>query len=118
MNFELTGKLIEKFDEVQISDKFKKRDFVVEKTENNFTEQIKFQSVQDKTSLVESFNIGDEIKVHFNIKGNKWKDNYFVNLQAWRIEGSAGDTPMQDTPPTFTEEDMPPPPAEADDLPF
>ena len=104
MNYELQGKLIEKIEEQVISEKFKKRDFVVEKTENNFTEQIKFQTVQDKTSLIESFNIGDEIKVHFNIKGNKWKDNYFVNLQAWKIETIT--KPQEEKP------------EEADDLPF
>jgi hypothetical protein len=35
-------------------------------------------------------NIGDEIKIYFNIKGSKWekdgKVNYITNLDAWRIE--------------------------------
>ena len=34
MSFELAGKLIEKFDVNQVSDTFRKRDFVIEKTEN------------------------------------------------------------------------------------
>jgi hypothetical protein len=46
--------------------------------------------VQDKTTIIDRVNIGDEIKVHFNIKGTKWekegKINYFTNLDAWRIE--------------------------------
>jgi ribosomal protein L19 len=54
---------------------------------NNY---IKFQSVQDRTSLVDRFNTGDTIKVHFNIKGSKWEKNgqvnYITNLDAWRIE--------------------------------
>ena len=41
MAFEITGKLIEKYNEVQVSDTFKKREFVIEKQENNFTDFIK-----------------------------------------------------------------------------
>lgn len=121
MNFELSGRLIEKFDEVQINDRFKKREFVIEKTEaNGFTEQIKFQLVQDKTNLIESFGINDELKVSFNIKGNKWKDNYFVNLQAWKIESdSAGSSSGANMPPPPSINDAP---MESDnpedDLPF
>ncbi len=94
MSYELTGKLVAKFDTVQKSPTFKTREFAVEKTEDiggrTITNYAKFQTVQDKTSLIDKFNIGDEIKVYFNIKGTKWekegKINYFTNLDAWRIE--------------------------------
>jgi hypothetical protein len=94
MNFSLSGKLIEKFDTQQVSDTFRKREFVVETNEQNagreFTEQIKFQLLQDKCDLIDNFNIDDNIKITFNIRGRKWeKDgrvNYFTNLDAWRIE--------------------------------
>lgn len=94
MNYELTGKLVAKFDTVQKSPTFKTREFAVEKSEDIggrvITNYVKFQSVQDKTAIIDKFNIGDEIKVHFNIKGTKWekdgKINYFTNLDAWRIE--------------------------------
>ena len=37
-----------------------------------------------------NFNIGDTVKVHFNIKGTRWEKNgnvnYITNLDAWRIE--------------------------------
>ena len=55
---------------------------------------VKFQCVQDKTAIVDRVNIGDEIKVFFNIKGSKWekdgKTNYITNLDAWRIEQALG----------------------------
>ena len=94
MSYELTGKLVAKYDAVQKSATFKLREFAVEKTEDiggrMITNYIKFQSVQDKTSIIDKVNIGDEIKVYFNIKGNKWekdgKVNYITNLDAWRIE--------------------------------
>jgi hypothetical protein len=94
MSYELTGKLLVKFDTTQRTETFKTREFVVEKSEDIngklITNYIKFQCVQDRTGIVDRVNVGDEIKVHFNIKGSKWEKNgsvsYFNNLDAWRIE--------------------------------
>ena len=94
MSYELTGKLVAKYDTVQRTETFKTREFAVEKTEDIggriITNYVKFQSVQDKTAIIDKVNIGDEIKVSFNIKGSKWekegKVNYITNLDAWRIE--------------------------------
>jgi hypothetical protein len=122
MAFDVTGKLIAKYDMVQRTETFRTREFVVETTEdiggriiNNY---IKFQSVQDRTQLVDRFNVGDSIKVHFNIKGTRWEKNgqvnYITNLDAWRIEqvSMQQDAPAAAMPP-------PPPPTEvSDDLPF
>jgi len=94
MSYELTGKLFIKFDTMQKTETFKTREFVVEKAEDIngklITNYIKFQCLQDRTGIVDRVNVGDEIKVHFNIKGSKWEKNgsvsYFNNLDAWRIE--------------------------------
>ncbi len=94
MSYELTGRLVAKFDIVQRTETFKTREFVVEKSEDiggrTITNFVKFQCVQDKTAMPDRFNIGDEVKVLFNIKGSKWtkdgKDNYITNLDAWRME--------------------------------
>lgn len=94
MSFELQGKLLEIYNTAEISATFKKREFVLERSESNvgriFTDTIKFQLIQDKCQLLDSFQIGDEVKVSFNIKGTKWEKegrvNYFNNLDAWRIE--------------------------------
>jgi nitrous oxidase accessory protein NosD len=94
MSFEITGRLVAKYDTVQRTETFKTREFVIEKTEefngrtiNNY---IKFQCVQDRTTMPDRFNIGDEVKVSFNIKGTKWmkdgRENYITNLDAWRME--------------------------------
>jgi len=94
MSYELTGKLIAKYDTVQRTETFKVREFALEKTEDiggrTIVNYAKFQCVQDKTAIIDKVNIGDDIKVYFNIKGSKWekdgKTNYFTNLDAWRIE--------------------------------
>jgi len=94
MSYEITGKLIARFDIVQRNENFKTREFVIEKTEDvngrSFTNFVKFQCVQDKTMMPDRFNIGDEVKVQFNIKGSRWekdgRTNYITNLDAWRME--------------------------------
>ena len=94
MSYELTGKLVAKYDTVQRTETFKTREFAIEKTEDiggrTITNYAKFQCIQDKTNIIDKVNIGDEVKVHFNIKGSKWekdgKTNYITNLDAWRIE--------------------------------
>ena len=125
MSFELAGKLIEKFDVVQVSDSFRKREFVIEKIENQggmeFTDHIKFQLTQDRCNLLDSLNLQDEIRVNFNIRGRRWvKDSnvsYFTNLEAWRIEKTA-ESPEEPPPPSFPADEEAPPSAEFDDLPF
>lgn len=94
MSYELTGKLLIKFDIMQRTESFKTREFVVEKSEDIngklITNFIKFQCVQDRTGIIDRVNTGDEIKVYFNIRGSKWEKDgrvsYFNNLDAWRIE--------------------------------
>ncbi|MCY1634365.1 hypothetical protein DF185_09850 [Marinifilum breve] len=123
MNFEINGKVIVKDDTQQISDRFKKREFVIEvENERNseWNDFIKFQLTQDRCDLLEPISLNEEIKVSFNIRGRKWeKDgrvNYFSNLEAWRIEKVQAEAAIPEMP-EFTADDVPPAPEE-DDLPF
>ncbi len=97
MNLEITGKLIEKYDTNVVSDKFRKREFVLELGEevngSIYTSFAKMQLVQNKCDIIDRFNIGDNLKVNFNIRGTRYekegKVSYFSNLDAWRIENAA-----------------------------
>jgi hypothetical protein len=126
MSYEAVGKLVAKFDTVQRTETFKTREFVIEKSEDIggrvITNYVKFQCVQDKTEMPDRFNIGDNVKVMFNLKGTKWNkggvDNYITNLDAWRMETIklGNDAPSNDGPPSFVPDNAP---GEAvDDLPF
>ena len=107
MSLEVTGKLLVKYDAQQVSEKFKKREFVLELAEeingNIYTNFAKMQLVQNKCEIIDRFKEGDLVKVSFNIKGNKWerdgKVNYITNLDAWRVESAtaapAGGNPQQ-----------------------
>lgn len=126
MAYEMNGKLIARFDIAQRNESFKTREFVIESSEEGngrtFTNYVKFQCVQDKTAMPDRFNIGDEVKVQFNIKGTRWekdgKVSYFTNLDAWRMESvklSQNNTPSQGQEVSYIDA----PAAEsADDLPF
>ncbi len=124
MSYEFTGKLVVRFEIVQRSESFKTREFVIEKTEDvngrSFTNFVKFQCVQDKTAIPDKFNIGDEVKVFFNIKGTKWekdgRTNYITNLDAWRMESiKLGQNNVTDAEVNYTDN---PPSDIVDDLPF
>ena len=125
MNFELAGRIIKIFDEVKVNDRFKKQEFVIERSENNgnfeFTDFIKFQLTQDRTDQISPYKEGEDVKVSFNIRGNKWerdgKVNYFTNLDAWRIEKVGGGEGLKGSPPPVLD-DIPPENEEFEDLPF
>jgi hypothetical protein len=88
---DIKAKLIEKSDTQKVSDRFQKREFVVEFADNpQYPEFVKFELVQDKCDLLDGYEIGQELEVHFNLKGRKWVDpqgqtKYFNSLQAWRL---------------------------------
>lgn len=123
MNFEFNGKLIVKNDVVVVSDKFKKREFVVETSETGsngqtFTEQVLFQLTQDRVNLLDVVNVGDDVAVNFNVRGRAWQKTpqdpvrYFNNLEAWRVNKVDGTQQPANAP------DLGAAPAEEDDLPF
>lgn len=113
--------------EQQVSASFKKRELVVT-TEEQYPQHIMIEFTQDKTDLLNQYNIGEQVKVSINLRGREWvnpqgETKYFNSIQGWRIEK------MQAEAPSPTQ--MPPMPAseafepatnfkeeEHDDLPF
>jgi hypothetical protein len=126
MAFEITGKVIDISPVNQVSDKFKKREFVIEKKETGgaavFIDYVKFQLIQDKCDLINESYLNEDVKIWFNLKGNKWerdgKVNYFTNLDAWKIEKTSSAQKEQIVSPRTTLEDIPPENDELSDLPF
>ena len=89
---EVIGILKVKEETVQVSEKFKKREFVIELTDNpKYPQFIKFQLVQDSCPMLDQFNLDSKLRVEFDLRGRKWTnpdgvDKYFNSLQAWKIE--------------------------------
>lgn len=110
----------------QVSATFKKRELVVT-TDEQYPQHIIMDFVQDKTDILDQFNVGEQVKVAINIRGREWvspqgETKYFNTLQGWRIEKVQAEAPQTATPPipaadafepasNFNEE-------EHDDLPF
>ena len=107
------------------SNGFRKRELVLT-TEEQYPQHIMVEFVQDKTDLLNNFQVGQSIKVGINLRGREWinpqvEAKYFNAIQGWRIENLqqaqpnvSGAVPPADTfePATDLTEDEP------NDLPF
>lgn len=85
MSYKAQGKIVKIFDAESKSASFTAREFVIEVADGQYPQMVKFQLVQDKCSLVDGYNEGEEIEVDFDLRGREWNDKYFTNLQAWKI---------------------------------
>jgi len=105
---------------------FRKRELVIT-TEEQYPQHIMVEFVQDKSDLLNNYQVGQGVKVSINLRGREWvnpqgETKYFNSIQGWRIENLQQDSQSGDIPPV--------PPAEAfepvenlneedhDDLPF
>ncbi len=123
--FNITGNLKVKGASQQVSEKFKKREFVITDNSSQYPQFISFQLTQDKCSLIDNFNEGSEIKVFFNLRGREWKSpqgeiKFFNSLEAWKVEGVSANAPSSNNnspEPEITETFISSSNSE-DDLPF
>ena len=105
---------------------FRKRELVIT-TEEQYPQHILVEFVQDKSDLLNNYQVGQNVKVSINLRGREWinpqgETKYFNSIQGWRIENLQQDAQTGDMPPI--------PPADAfepvenineddhDDLPF
>ena len=120
----IEGKLYAKFDTQQITDTFRKREFVVEYVDNPlYPQYIKFELMQDRCALIDSVELGDRVEVTFNLRGREWTNpqgekKYFTTLDAWRIQKVQAENgvPAGQAQPVYDMADLAS--DEADDLPF
>lgn len=103
--YQLTGKIKAIFETKQVSEKFKVREFVVTiDPESQYPQHIKLQATQDRCELISTYAVGNDVTVHFNLRGREsnkdGKVNYWNSLDAWRIEAATGQgtTPQDQTP--------------------
>jgi len=129
---EVKGIIKKILETVQISDRFRKREFVLEYSSNpDYPQPIQFELVQDRCELLDEFKEGQGVEVHFDLRGREWTSpqgqvKYFNSLQAWKlvaeqevakppsqeIQNSGKSVPVQEEKPGWLDSDA------ADDLPF
>tara|TARA_B100000963_G_scaffold261022_1_gene229226 strand:+ start:139 stop:462 length:324 start_codon:yes stop_codon:yes gene_type:complete len=103
------GKLHLKGETQQITEKFSKREFVIQ-TEDKYPQLISLQLTQDKCGLLDEYEVGDAMDVDINIRGREWASpkgevKYFNTLEAWRFNRAEDDEVSYES-------------KKADDIPF
>lgn len=123
---EVSGKIKVINAEQQVSASFRKRELVVT-TEEQYPQHIMVEFTQDKCDLLNSYKVGEGVKVSINIRGREWvspqgETKYFNSIQGWRIERLQAEVPAAQMPPVPTAEAFEPATnfneEEHDDLPF
>ena len=98
----IKGKVIVKNDTIKVSEKFSKRTFVIEELVDvgNYPQKIEVELQQDKCSLIDSIQVGQEVEAHYNLRGRSWTNpqgevKYFNTIVIWKIDAMAKE--MQST---------------------
>jgi hypothetical protein len=84
MSLELKGKIKVINPTETFGSGFTKREFVIT-TAEQYPQDVKFEVVKDKCSKLDSYRVGQEVAVQFNVRGNEYNGKYYVSLQAWTI---------------------------------
>jgi hypothetical protein len=88
MSYQLSGKIKKVFDRQDFPSGFYKQEFVVT-TDDRYPQEIKLDLLKEKVELLAQFKEGDDVTVHFDIRGREWNERWFVDLSAWKIEPAA-----------------------------
>ena len=90
--YQAEGTLRAILDTDQVSDSFRKREFALEIEDGKFPQTVKFQAVQDRTEMLDAFSVGQQVRVHFDLRGREYTrkrdgvTDWWVNLDCWRME--------------------------------
>jgi len=120
MGMQISGKLHAIHEAKQVTERFRKREFVLELSENTrYPQYVQFQLTGDRCERIDDFEIGDELQVEFRLGGREWKSpsgevKYFNSLDVWNIERASGATSPSDEPPP----PQFPPPGTDDEIAF
>ena len=90
MIMQITGVVLEIFDAVQVTEKFKKREFVI-KTNEQYTQEILIQTTQDKCEILDSIKKGELVDVSINLNGKGYINKegvkkWFNSVNALKID--------------------------------
>jgi hypothetical protein len=129
MNMQIQGKIHTTFEAAQVTDRFRKREFVLElEGASRYPQYVMFQLTGDRCDALDGFASGDEVGVEFSLRGREWTSpkgevRFFNSLEVWTIDrvgdaqasSQGGKAPATGSPPRS---DEPPPPTDDDEIPF
>ncbi len=113
MSYYLTGKVKLVQEPQTFASGFAKREVVVIVEDGRYPQDIGVEFLQDKVSLLDGVAAGQEITVHFDLRGryNEKHDRYFNSVVGWKIEQAEA---APDAPSGNGEADRPVIPPETD----
>ncbi len=88
--YETTGTLKVISETQSFSSGFTKREFVVTTAADKYPQDLKFEVVKDKCALLDGFEVGQQVQVNFDIRGNEYNGKYYVNLSCWKLQAADG----------------------------
>lgn len=125
MGYEISGRLHAIHEAKQITERFRKREFVVETSDGGrYPQLVIFQLTGDRCDQLDDYNVGDEVQLDFSLRGREWKSpsgdiRYFNSLDVWTVRSARG--PNAEVGPVGFDDGAPLPPAPGisdDDIPF
>lgn len=108
------------------SNGFRKREVVIT-TEEQYPQHLMIEFIQDKTEILDKYQVGQNVKIGINLRGREWvspqgETKYFNSIQGWRIESLDQSQNSPQTPPVSTDDQFEPVSDlnndDDDDLPF
>ena len=90
-----------------------KQEFILEFPDGNFTAQACFTAWgQDKVAELDKYQVGDKIKVSFNLKAREYNGRWYNDLQIWRISPAGAAAPTTPGAPAYPAQSAPSFPAQ------
>ena len=80
-----TGALLKIEKTQEFNSGFKKRTFVL-RTDEKYPQDLKMELHKDDVDHLDNFAVGQTVEVFFNIRGNEYNGNYYVDLVAWKMK--------------------------------
>ncbi len=92
------------------SDKFSKRSLIVDVDDGKYPQTCEFQATNDRCSMLDQFNPGDQVSISWNLRGREWtgKDGVkkvFNSCDIWKVELISKGTPR--SAPSGNTDDIP-----------
>ena len=128
---QIQGKIHATFDAAQVTERFRKREFVLElEAASRYPQYVMFQLTGNRCDELDGFEPGHEVAVEFSLRGREWTSpkgevRFFNSLEVWSIDRVGdGETSSSDGGPSAgatggsASSDEPPPPTDDDDIPF
>lgn len=91
MGYTATGKIHCIGETIRVSERFTKREIVIEIADNpKYPQLVQFEAAKDRCQLLDGLRPGDTVTIDFNLRGREWsrggESRFFNTLDVWRVE--------------------------------